>query len=105
MAATILTSAAKVRQLCPFSTADLTLKQYEAQLKYEICLDEAERRAMMVAKAMYYSTRMEAVGLIEDGTARNHHPLQAWKEGNQNVADFMLRKITGINFISCTWNE
>ena len=48
---------------------------------------------------------MEAVGFIENHVSKTTNPFQAWKEGNQTVADFMLRKITGINFISCTCNE
>jgi hypothetical protein len=72
-------------------------------LKSEKCPDEAQRRAMMVAKAMYYSARMEAVSPIDDHFSNSTILFQAWKEGNQTVADFMLRKITGTNLISsCT---
>ena len=41
---------------------DLTLIQYEALLKSDNCSDDTQRRAMMVAKSMYFSARMEAVG-------------------------------------------
>jgi hypothetical protein len=67
-------------------------------------LDEPQRRAMMVAKSMYYSARMEAVGYVEITYPETTILFQAWKEGNQTVADFMLRKITGINFIFRTSN-
>jgi len=91
------------RNLILLTLPDLTLIQYEALLKSDNCSDDTQRRAMMVAKSMYFSARMEAVGSTEDQTVRNLYKyFQAWKEGNQTVADFMLRKITGINFISRT---
>lgn len=103
MAATVLTSAAKVKKSCQQIWWFSPLKQYEALLKAEKCSDDAQRRAMMVAKAMYYLARMEAVSHMDDHTSRiQPFFFQAWKEGNQTVADFMLRKITGIDLISRT---
>ncbi|KAF9481252.1 SPO22-domain-containing protein [Pholiota conissans] len=65
VAARVLTSAAK----------------FEEQLKNKIASesDETHRRTIAYAIVMYHSTRMEA----------------AWKEGNNTIADYMSRKITG----------
>ena len=82
------------------------MQQYEALLKPENCSDEAERRAMMVSRAMYYSARMEAVCVVENRPSQyQSFATQAWKEGNYTVAEFMLRKITGISFLRYETNN
>lgn len=52
---------------------------------------------------VYYCSRMEAVSLVPCETFRLHRVpvlshVQAWKEGNESVAQYMLRNITGMLF-------
>ncbi|KAH9947352.1 meiosis protein SPO22/ZIP4 like-domain-containing protein [Amylocystis lapponica] len=89
--------------LSEIGSNDLAASVLGSAAKYEEALRNAEdpQRLHAQAKArttvLYYSSRMEAVG-VGVATLVLKRPLivcrQAWREGNDGVADFMLQKAT-----------
>ncbi|KAH9964595.1 hypothetical protein BC827DRAFT_944961 [Russula dissimulans] len=87
LATSVLTSAAKVRRPCkcsgvvacsPFCV--LWLFQFEQSLRNADDHQNLHQQSISQATVVYYCSRMEA----------------AWKEGNDSVAQYMLRNITGM---------
>lgn len=55
---------------------------------------------------LYFSSRMEAVSTCIEITRFSafqyqHGTFQAWREGNDGVAEFMLSKIVGAHMLDC----
>ena len=76
--------------------------QFEESLRNVDDSQGLHQQAKARATIVYYSSRMEAVSDLNRGTALfgdlGVFP-QAWREGNDSVANFMLQKITGVCFI------
>lgn len=72
--------------------------QFEESLRNVDDSQGLHQQAKARATIVYYSSRMEAVSDLNRGTALfadlGVFP-QAWREGNDSVANFMLQKITG----------
>ena len=85
--------------------------QFEEGLRNAVDANGTHQRAKIQAMLIYYSSRMEAVSFLRVRTqslffhccqpvTRTHSRFltQAWREGNDGVAEFMLQKITGASF-------
>lgn len=86
--------------------------QFEEGLRNEADPNGLHQRAKIQAMLMYYSCRMEAVSFffcVMDLKYSSQLPVdyerlttnltQAWREGNDGVADFMLQKVMGETFL------
>lgn len=70
--------------------------QYEDILKGSDDPTGAHRQSKACATVVFLSTRMEAVCLPSRLTCVSSHVhLQAWKEGNHSMAEYMAQRITG----------
>jgi hypothetical protein len=84
---------------CPFCT--LWLFQFEQSLRNADDPENLHQQAIAQTTVVYYCSRMEAVSLMSRQTYRvqlctgAESCAQAWKEGNDSVAQYMLRNITG----------
>lgn len=80
--------------------------QYEDALRKAEDLEHSQGQARARVVLLYYSSRMEAVG-TRIGITRfsmfqyQHGTFQAWREGNDGIADFMLSKIIGAHLLNC----
>lgn len=73
--------------------------QYEEDLRNADDTQGLHQQAQARAIVLYYSSRMEAVRisiLLSLPTKISPDVIQAWREGNDGMADFMLQKIVGL---------
>ncbi len=79
----------------------LWLFQFEQSFRNADDPQNLHQQSIAQATVVYYCSRMEAVSLVSRQTYRvqlwtgAESCAQAWKEGNDSVAQYMLRNITG----------
>jgi hypothetical protein len=86
--------------ICDICIADVNVTlsnvlQFEELLRNADDSHGLHQQAKAHATIVYYSSRMEAVSYPIGEFAKPADIQQAWREGNDGVANFMLQKITG----------
>ena len=82
----------------------LWLFQFEQRLRDADDHQNLHQQSIAQATVVYYCSRMEAVSLVplrnvsQSLCSGAESYAQAWKEGNESVAQYMLRNITGMLF-------